>query len=130
MRRIFAVGILLSAITLPGRAFAATTGLISLPLLAGAGGVACSCTNLTTIDIDLAIGVLGGVPAFINLDPGERYTGTAFPGPLQPVGQCEVFRQNGGQLTTKQVLCSFISMHPDGTPSVVVPVDQKRTYPF
>jgi hypothetical protein len=127
MRRVLLAAILSTGLGLVSGRAAAVTVLTSPPLNGGAGGVVCSCSNLTgeTVVVDFAIRDIIGSTFCQNetVSPGGSPRVCAVSGTL--VRTCTVSRDDGGALSAKQLLCTLSAVDAAGNPTAVVPVDKK-----
>lgn len=119
----------------PGQASAAWHTLTSAPLSTGAtGSFICTCVNVCKKDLELGLGIKSDAGIVFDsggleiIHPGNMIHLTSKPGVDVEFGTpayCSVSQSNQKQLTTKQVDCTFSSVDVNGSPQVVVPVDNK-----
>ena len=119
------VSILMAACLLPVGAGAA--GLASAPLKGGAGGLICSCSNLTADQLVVHVVLIYQVGATscnnLSLSSG------GFPRDCSvtstPPRICVVRRDDGKSFSTKDIACTLATLDGAGNVTAVVPVDKK-----
>jgi hypothetical protein len=127
MKRTLVTVALASAVGLLPAAAPAATVLASAPLKGGAGGLVCSCANLSSeaVVVDVSLRWASGSSICNNLSLST----SAFPRECslstQTVRVCVVSRDDGKSASAKHLLCSFASLDGAGNPLAVVPVDMK-----
>ena len=126
MKRSYVAVILAVGLGLLPAAAAAETVLMSAPLKAGAGGLVCSCINLTDapILVDFMIRTFGVSSncGSVNVTPGNANACTAS---AQSVRTCVVSRVDGKSTSASQLVCNLAAVDAAGNPVFVVPVDKK-----
>jgi hypothetical protein len=127
MRQFLVAAMLSSGLWLvTGRAVAGTV-LTSQPLKGGAGGLVCSCSNLTGEAVMVTFGLRhanGG-----SFCQSQTVSTSGFPSDCTVgstlVRTCTVSRDDGKPVSAKQLLCTFSSLDAAGNTTAVVPVDAK-----
>ena len=125
MKRVYVAVILAAGIGLLPAAAAAETVLMSAPLKAGAGGLVCSCINLTDapILVQFMIRTFGvSSNCARNVLPGNTNDCTVS---AQSVRTCVVSRDDGKSTSANQLVCNLAAVDAAGNPVFVVPVDKK-----
>jgi len=127
MKRTFITVALASAVSLLPATAPAVIVLASAPLKGGAGGLVCSCVNLTgdAVVVDVSLRWASGASICNNLSLATL----AFPQECslftQTVRSCVVSRDDGAPASARHLLCTFASLDAAGNPLAVVPVDTK-----
>ena len=113
---------------IPQAARADSSALASGPLQ-GSGGLACSCTNLTseTLKLDIALSDSHGFGWCPNQTASPLSHATCKLGGTA-IRSCAVRRSDGKALSTRQVDCNLYSLDAAGNATAVVPVDKKTKF--
>lgn len=130
MKSVLVAAILSSTLWLSAGPAEAVTSLISQPLKSGAGGVVCSCVNLTkeTIVANFLLldSGLGGFSCGDQSIPPYGYLKSCpINGGNAATRTCKVSLVNGMSVSTKMLSCTLSAVDAAGNPTAVVPVNLK-----
>ena len=127
MRQFLVAAILSSGLWLVTGRAAAVTVLTSQPLKGGAGGLVCSCSNLTEEAVIVTLALRhpsGGTFCQAVSVPTSGFPGYCSVGSTL-VRTCTVSRDDEKPLSARQLLCTLSSLDAAGNTTAVVPVDAK-----